>query len=129
MGRGAKAAYLMSDDVPTIPAPASRPAAKSRSIVVDALGRNLEIKEMDPADQLDLFEACAANSTNVAWVGMALLVCSVTGIDNVPIVMPMTPMQVKALARRLGSEGIAAVSTALNTTPPDQSAVVDTAKN
>lgn len=97
--------------------------------VTDSKGRAISVKEMDPADQLDLFEACAKNSTNQAWVGMALLVCSVTSLEGVPVIMPKTPDQVKALARRLGSEGIAAVAAALN--PPDKTddAVVEVAKN
>ena len=81
--------------------------------VTDSTGRVLTIREMDPADQLDLFEACAQNSTNQAWVGMALLVCSVRGIDGLPWPMPTKPHQVKTLARKLGREGIDAVAKVL----------------
>ena len=95
----------------------------------DSKGRSISVKEMDPADQLDLFEACARNSTNNAWVGMALLVCSVTALDGVPVMMPRNPDEVKALARRLGSDGIAAVAAALNATQTDPVDVVASAKN
>lgn len=99
------------------------------SDVTDAKGRVISVKEMDPADQLDLFEACAKNSTNQAWVGMALLVCSVTAIDNVPVMMPTNPDQVKALARKLGSDGIAAVANVLNAAPSETPEVLAVAKN
>ena len=95
----------------------------------DAKGRALTVKEMDPADQLDLFEACAKNSGNSAWVGMALLVCSVTMIDGLPVLMPRNPDEVKALARRLGTEGITAVAKALETPNAEVSEVVEVAKN
>lgn len=96
---------------------------------IDDKGRIIGIKEMDPADQLDLFEACAKNSTNQAWVGMALLVCSATSIDAVPVMMPRTPDEVKALARKLGSSGIAAIAGVLNSAESDPAEVAATAKN
>lgn len=81
--------------------------------ITDSRGRKLSVKEMDPADQLDLFEACAKNSMNSAWVGMALLICSVTAIDGVPVMMPKNPSEVKGRARHLGMDGIDAVTMAL----------------
>lgn len=113
----------------SLPAPAA-PTGSNLMSAVDSRGRKLLVKEMDPADQLDLFEACAKNSNNSSWVGMALLVCSVTAIDDVPVMMPKTPQQVKDLARRLGSDGIEAVGKALNgKEATDGSETVELAKN
>jgi hypothetical protein len=76
-------------------------------------GVKLGVAEMEPADQLDLLEACGRQSTNPAWVGMALLVCSVRDINGVPEPTPSNPAQVKALANKLGHAGIAAVRSVL----------------
>ena len=98
------------------------------SEVTDSTGRKLVVKEMDPADQLDLFEAAGKNSSNSSWVGMALLVCSVSMIDGVPVPMPSTPDQVKTLARKLGKHGIEAVADALQPTTTAED-VIEAAKN
>lgn len=98
-------------------------------VVIDARGRKLLIHEMDPADQLDLFEACAGNSGNMSWVGMALLVCSVKAIDDVPIAKATNPTHVKIAAKKLGKDGIAAVSEALNPTQDTQADEQAMAKN
>lgn len=82
-------------------------------LVEDSKGRKLSVQEMDPGDQLDFFEACGRNSTNIAWINMALWACSVRAIDGVPVVMPSGPEKVKALARKLGHHGLAAVRIAL----------------
>ena len=78
-------------------------------VVTDTKGRKLSIQAMDPGDQLDFFEACGKNSTNLAWINMALWACSVRAIDGVPVVMPSGPVKVKQLARQLGHHGLAAV--------------------
>ena len=102
--------------------------ADTTTTVTDAAGRVLSVIEMDPADQLDLFEACGAMASNPAWVGMALLASSVRSIDGVPVPQPANKLQVRALAKQLGKHGIAAVASVLNA--PDTTAeVVDTAKN
>lgn len=74
-----------------------------------ANGLSLGVCEMEPSDQLDLFEACGRMSTNPAWVGMALLACSVREINGIPEEMPANPEQVKRLANRIGHDGLAAV--------------------
>lgn len=97
--------------------------------ITDARGRKLLVHEMDPADQLDLFEACAKNSTNSSWVSMALLVCSCRQIDDKPVPMPMNPAAVKSLARELGHDGITAIGQALNADDSGNTMDVDLAKN
>jgi hypothetical protein len=92
-------------------------------------GRVLGVIEMDPADQLDLFEACGDLSTNQQWVGMALLACSVRSINGVPVPQPANKLQVRALAKQLGKKGIAAVAKFLGEKQADAPEVVAAAKN
>lgn len=83
--------------------------------VTDSKGRKLSLRELDPGDELDLFEACGKNSLNQAWLGTAMMVCSVASIDGTPEPFPRTSDAVKALARRLGHHGIAAIAGAQQT--------------
>ena len=89
------------------------PDSNGDIVVTDARGRKLTVHAMDPGDQLDFFEACGANSTNLAWINMALWACSVTAIDSVPVRPATNKQHVKELARRLGHDGLAAVRIAL----------------
>lgn len=82
---------------------------------VEADGRVLRLREMDPADMLDLIEAAGENAGNRAWLRFAMLACSVQAIDGVPVPFPRDPGGVKALARRIGTAGLEAVRAALFT--------------
>ncbi len=85
------------------------------TVVTDSKGRKLSINRMDPADQLDFFEACSGGrSSNAAWVTMAMWSASCVAIDGVPVVMPTSPEGIKGLARKLGHEGLAAIRIALD---------------
>ena len=89
--------------------------AENVTVVKDSKGRKLSVNRMDPMDQLDFFEACSGDrSSNRAWVMMALWAASCVAIDGVPVPMPTSPEAVKALARRLGNEGILAVRSVLD---------------
>jgi hypothetical protein len=82
---------------------------------IDAAGRTLTFRRLDALDRLRLFKALGAElSLNAPYLGMALLVCSVTAIDDVPVPPPVTEEQLESLARRLGDEGIAAIADALD---------------
>lgn len=81
--------------------------------IVDARGRQLSLRTMDPADMLDLIEAAGENAGNRAWLRFALLVCSVQGMDAVPVPFPRDVASIKSLARRLGTDGLEAVRAAL----------------
>lgn len=72
-------------------------------------GRVLEVERMKPSRMLDVAEAAGMNSANRAWMAMAMAVCHVTSIADVPVPTPKTPDDVKSLADEIGFEGIAAV--------------------
>jgi hypothetical protein len=45
---------------------------------------------------------------------MAVLACSVTSIDDVPVPAPVNEQQIEAMVARLGDSGITAVAAALS---------------
>ncbi len=85
-------------------------------VVTDEQGRRLALRRMTVLDRLRLFKAAGPLlSQNAPWLGIALLACSVTAIDDIPVPMPANEQQVEALVTRLGDEGITAAATALST--------------
>lgn len=94
-------------------------------------GRCLSLKEIDPADMLDLIEAAGSAVTGAsaaAWLGYAEMICSVTAIDSVPVQMPGTKEEIRDLARRIGKIGIAALYPCFHQ-ENDENMVVSIAKN
>jgi len=94
-------------------------------------GRCLALKEIDPADMLDLIEAAgsAVNGPAAAtWLGYAEMICSVTAIDGVPVQIPGTKEEIRELARRLGKTGVAALHPFFQQ-GQDEEEMVATAKN
>ncbi len=83
-------------------------------IITTAKGRKLTLRELGPAEMLDIFEAAGSNSVNTAWVGMAMLLCSVAAIDGVPQPMVTTKSHVKGLAKLLGNDGMIALNKEFN---------------
>ncbi len=95
--------------------------------VTDADGRCLLLRRMNALDKLRMFKAAGPTlSQNQNWLGMAMLACSVTAIDEVPVPAPSTEAQIEALVARLGDSGIAAIAQALD---PEAPADPDTAGN
>lgn len=81
---------------------------------VDAQGRRLSLRRLTALDKLRLFKAAGpVLSDNRAWLGMALLACSVTAIDDVPVPSPSNESQIESMIQRLGDAGIAAIGDAL----------------
>ena len=77
---------------------------------------------MTALDKLRLFKAAGpVLAQNRPWLGMALLACSVTAIDDVPVPPPANEQQIEALVARLGDAGIAAAATALAAEPEPRS--------
>ncbi len=90
-------------------------SAISPTAVTDTLGRRLVLRRLTVLDKLRLFKAAGpVLSQNGPWLGMALLACSVTSIDDVPVPMPVAEQQIEALVARLGDQGIAAAAQALS---------------
>lgn len=78
--------------------------------VTDADGRILSVRDLDPVEDLDLYElAGSANSTNPAWLGTAMRVCSVRKIEGHAQPFPKTKDQLKAFMVRLGRVGMNAL--------------------
>ncbi|MDE2197918.1 MAG: hypothetical protein KGJ41_02760 [Rhodospirillales bacterium] len=50
---------------------------------------------------------------NQAWLGLAVLACSVSAIDGVPVPFPGNETQIEALVDRLDEEGLSAIAAAL----------------
>jgi hypothetical protein len=89
-------------------------AAQAAPEVMDAQGRTLSLRRLTALDKLRLFKAAGpVLAQNQAWLGMAVLACSVAAIDAVPVPFPATEAQVEGLVSRLGDAGIAAVASAL----------------
>ena len=89
-------------------------AAAERLRVMDGEGRALELRRMGALDKLRMFKALGpALSQNAPYLGMAMLACSVTAIDDVPVPPPASELQVEQMVQRLGDGGIAAVAEAL----------------
>lgn len=94
-------------------------------------GRCLTLREIDPADMLDLIEAAGSavmGPSAATWLGYAEMICSVTAIDGVPVQMPSTKDEIRELARRLGKAGVERLHP-LFQSEQDEDAVVATAKN
>ncbi len=84
-------------------------------VVTDAGGRRIALRRLTALDKLRLFKAAGPDlSQNQPWLGMAVLACSVTSIDDVPMPTPATEQQIEAMVARLGDSGIAAVAEALS---------------
>lgn len=97
--------------------------------VTDTDGRRLDLRTLNALDKLRLFKAAGpALSRNEPWLGMALLACSVSAIDDVPVPMPADERGIEALVQRLGDAGLAAVAGAL-APEPGQRAQAAIAKN
>lgn len=97
--------------------------------VSDNDGRRLDLRTLNALDKLRLFKAAGpVLSRNEPWLGMALLACSVSAIDDVPVPMPADERGIEALVQRLGDAGLAAVAGALRP-EPDARAQAAAAKN
>jgi hypothetical protein len=93
-------------------------SAAATVTVTDALGRALVLRRPGALDKLRLFKAVGPYlAANDPYLGMAMLACSVTSIDGVPVPAPVTEQQIEALVSRLGDEGIAAAAQALPQQP------------
>ena len=93
-------------------------AASATRTVTDVNGRRLTLRRMGALEKLRLFKAAGpVLSQNEPWLGMAMLACSVSAIDDVPVPMPGNEQQVEAAVARLGDAGIAAAASAFDNAP------------
>ena len=90
-------------------------SARESLTIHDPQGRELVLRKMTALDRLRLFKAVGPLlSQNDAYLGMAILACSVIAIDGVPTPPPVVEAQLEALVAKLGDIGIAAVAEALS---------------
>ena len=90
-------------------------SARTKHTLLDSDGREIVIRRLTALDRLRLFKAVGpVLSQNNAYLGMAMLACSVTAIDGVPVPPPIIEAQIEALVAKLGDAGIAAVAGALS---------------
>lgn len=82
-------------------------------VVTDSLGRKLEMKTLNLADQFDLLEAAQDKAAFKSWFNMAALVFSCAAIDNVPLPVPRKPSDFKKNAEILKNEGVIAMTSYL----------------
>ena len=94
-------------------------AGAAAPAVTDATGRQIALRRLTALDKLRLFKAAGPElSQNQPWLGMAVLACSVTSIDDVPVPTPVTEQQIEAVIARLGDPGVAAIAAALGPVAP-----------
>ena len=81
--------------------------------VTDANGRKIVTKEIDPGDLFNIIEAAGGAAENKQWMRLAMVVCSVTEIDGIPVPMSAEKKDIVALARKIGNSGLVALQKAL----------------
>ncbi len=114
-----------------IPSEAILATAGTAPVVTDAEGRRIALRRLSALDKLRLFKAAGpVLAQNQPWLGMAVLACSVTAIDDVPVPVPATEQQIESMVARLGDAGINAIAVALDAEPAtDSPEAVATAGN
>lgn len=98
--------------------------------IIDAEGRRISVRRLTAVDKLRLFKAAGpVLAHNEPWLGMAILACSVTAINKIPVPMPTNEQQIEGLIARLGDTGLSAASTATFFAEPDRGELVEAAGN
>lgn len=83
--------------------------------VQDSLGRTLSVRRLNALERLRLLKAAGPElSQNDAWLNMAALALSVSGINGIPRALPINERQIEAAVSELGDPGLEAVAEALN---------------
>lgn len=73
-------------------------------------GRSFEVKEVTPSGLMSIMEACGRFVPSEGWMRYAILICSVTEIDGVPVPKPITKQQIENLGDKIGNDGLVALS-------------------
>lgn len=89
-------------------------AANAEKTVTDSLGRKLKFRRLLALDRARLFKAMGpVNSQNAPYFGMAMIACSCTFVDDLPLPFPNTDAMIENAISRLGDEGMEAISTSI----------------
>jgi hypothetical protein len=90
--------------------------AQAEKATTDSFGRKLLYRRLGALDRAKLFKAIGGiNAQNAPYLGMAMLACSCTEVDGVPLPFPSRESDVDAAIARLDDEGLEAIATALVT--------------
>jgi hypothetical protein len=90
--------------------------AQAEKSTTDSFGRKLFYRRLGALDRAKLFKAIGGiNAQNAPYLGMAMLACSCTEVDGVPLPFPSRESEVDAAIARLDDEGLEAIATALVT--------------
>jgi cellobiose-specific phosphotransferase system component IIB len=82
-------------------------ASGDTEVVKDILGREIRTRLPDILEEYELMAAIGANeAANPVTASMARMTLYVAQIDDVVIVVPKTRMQMRAVLKQLGNEGI-----------------------
>ena len=95
----------MSDKIQVELIDAPIAASKKEVSVTDALGRVLVIRKPKPLANLDFKRALGPNHTNTLYLVEVSHLPYVASIDGVPVAVPTSDGELRALYARLGDEG------------------------
>lgn len=84
-------------------------AAHAEITVLDARHRAIRLKKPGVLAQYRLIELLGESAKNEVYMGMVLPLIFVTAINDAPVYLPTSKIQVEALIQQLDEEGIAAV--------------------
>lgn len=87
-------------------------AANAVKIVTDSKGRKLTFRRLGALDRARIFKAAGpVNAQNAPYVGMAMIACSCTDVDGVPVAFPSKESEIDAAIARLDDPGMDAIAT------------------
>jgi hypothetical protein len=120
------------------PATAAAPASRFGKVtchdertatVVDNKGRSIKVKKLSALDRVRLFKAAGAtHSENRMLQSYYSTAASVTDLDGMPVVFPISEMQLDALVARLDEHGLEAAILGLLALAPATQDVATEAK-
>lgn len=118
---------------PAAEKPSDRVVREAAAItrVTDETGRTIGVKRLNALDKMRVFKAVGGeNAKNEAYLGFAMLACSVVEIDGIPEGAPATIAQIEAMVARLDDAGIEAVAGAVaDFVGMNAEQTIDSAKN
>lgn len=83
-------------------------------VITDKTGRKIQLRRIGVLEQLRLFKALGPElSLNDPYMDLAIIAASVSMIDGIPLLFPISEANVEALLEKLGGDGVAAVDAAL----------------
>jgi hypothetical protein len=87
-------------------------AAYAEKTVTDSLGRVLKWRNLKALDRARIFKAAGpTNAQNPPYIGLAMIACSCTSVDDVPLPFPTKESEIDAAIARLDDPGMDAIAT------------------